>query len=221
MTIFIGGPDGLTWTTARAKVRGDLWRPGNSLPDDVVDRALHASVLELEAECKWLWLEEVTAIVTLDDATAQIDLPAGVGRVSAVGIRRGAWLEPLDETPIASVRDQLGTGLGNPARWAHGNGQLWFDSRAPAATEFEIILTAQTPDQLEDALASPCATLQRHQQAIIAGACGHVALTFMKNEAEAARQRAVFEKIVERMQTVEADRRGGFIQPDTWGTRCG
>ncbi len=219
MAIYIGGPDGLTWAGARAKVRGDLWRPGNSLPDDVVDRALHASVLEIEGECKWLWLEEVTLIAVLDDAAEFIDLPATVGRVSTVGVRRDRSVEALDEVPLSVVRADVGAGI--PGRWALGDRRVWLDSRAPAGTQFELIVTAQTPEQLEDALASPCATLQRQQQAAIAGACAHAALTFMKNEAEAMRQRAVFDRIIERMQTVEADRRGGMIQADTWGMAGG
>lgn len=221
MAIYLGGPEGLTWEGARAKVRGDLWRPGNSLPEDVVNRALHAAILELEAECKWLWLEELTFIITNEEASAFLALPATVSRVSAVGVRRSGLLEPLTEAPLATVRENIGTDLGDPSRYAQGDRQLYFDSQALAGTQFEVIATAQTPESLEDALASPSATLQRHQQAVIANACHYAALGFMKNEGEAMRQRAVFDRILERMQSAEADRRGGFIQPDTWGNGCG
>lgn len=217
MAIYIGGPDRITWTDARAKVRGDLWRPGNSLPDDVVDRALHASVLDIEGECKWLWLEELTAIVTLDDDAEFIDLPPTIGRVSHVGIRRDAFLDDLDEVPLATVRANISTDIGDPSRWALANGRIAIDSRAPAGTIFELIVSSQTPEVLEDALSSPAITLQLQQQAIIANACSHVALTFMKNADEAARQRAVYDRIVERLLNVEAERRGGMIQADTWG----
>lgn len=220
MAIYIGGPDRLSWEGARAKVRGDLWRPGNSLPDDVVDRALHASVLDIEGETKWLWLEELTAIVTLDDDADFIDLPATIGRVSNVGVRRDAFLQGLDEVPLAVVRENISTDIGDPARWAMANGRIAIDSRAQAGTVFEMIVTVQTPEVLEDALASPATTLQLQQQAVIANACHHVALSFMKNGDEAARQRAIYDRIVERLHNVEAEKRGGMIQPDTWGMGC-
>jgi hypothetical protein len=217
VAIYIGGPDRLSWEGARAKVRGDLWRPGNSLPDDVVDRALHASVLDIEGECKWLWLEELTAIVTLDDDAEFIDLPPTIGRVSSVGIRRGAFLDELDEVTLSVIRQNISTDVGDPGRWAMTNGRIAIDSRAQAGTMFELIVSSQTPEVLEDALASPAVTLGLQQQAVIAKACSHVALNFMKNADEAARQRAVYDGIVERLHNVEAEKRGGMIQPDTWG----
>jgi hypothetical protein len=217
VAIYIGGPDRLDWEGARAKVRGDLWRPGNSLPDDVVDRALHASVLDIEGECKWLWLEELTAIVTLDEESEFIDLPPTVGRVSSVGIRRDAFLDELDEVTLSVIRQNISTDVGDPARWAMTNGRIAIDSRAQAGTVFELIVSSQTPEVLEDALASPAVTLGLQQQAVIANACSHVALGFMKNADEAARQRAIYDRIVERLHNVEAEKRGGMIQPDTWG----
>ena len=221
MAIYIGGPDRLSWEGARSKVRGDLWRPGNSLPDDVVDRALHASVLDIEGECKWLWLEELTAIVTLDEDAEFIDLPPTIGRVSSVGVRRDASLDTLDEVTLAAVRSNISSDIGDPARWAMANGRIAIDSRAQAGTVFELIVSSQTPEVLEDALASPAVTLQLQQQAVIANACHQVALSFMKNAEEAARQRAIYEWIVERLLNVEAEKHGGMIQADTWGMGCG
>lgn len=221
MAIYIGGPDRLSWEGARSKVRGDLWRPGNSLPDDVVDRALHASVLDLEGECKWLWLEELTAIVSLDGDAEFIDLPPTIGRVSSVSVRRGDYPDELDQVPLAQLRAQFTGDLGYPGRWAMMNGRIALDVRAAARTEFELIVSAQTPEVLEDALASPAVTLALQQQAVIANACHHAALGFMRNAEEAARQRAIYDRIVERLLNVEAEKRGGGIQPDTWGNSCG
>ena len=164
MAIYIGGPDRLSWEGARGKVRGDLWRPGNSLPDDVVDRALHASVLDLEGECKWLWLEELTAIVSLDADAEFIDLPPTIGRVSSVSVRRGEYPDLLDEATLTQVRATFASDIGYPARWAMANGRIALDSRASAGTIFELIVTSQTPEVLEDALASPAVTLQLQQQ---------------------------------------------------------
>jgi hypothetical protein len=221
VAIYIGGPDRLSWEGARSKVRGDLWRPGNSLPDDVVDRALHASVLDIEGECKWTWLEELTAIVSLDDISEFIDLPPTIRAVSAVGVKTGGFLDAMDEVPLAAIRTNLGTNVGFPGRWAMMSGRIALDCRAAAGTEFELIVTSQTPEVLEDALASPAVTLQLQQQAVIANACHHVALGFMKNADEAARQRVIYDRIVERLLNVEAEKHGGMIQPDTWGNSCG
>ena len=221
MAIYIGGPDRLSWEGARAKVRGDLWRPGNSLPDDVVDRALHASVLDLEGECKWRGLEALLAIVSLDADAEFIDLPPTIGRVSSVSVRRGEYPDLLDEVTLTQVRATFASDIGYPARWALANGRIALDSRASAGTIFELIVTSQTPEVLEDALASPAVTLQQQQQAVIANACHHVALGFMKNAEEAARQRAIYDRIVERLLNVEAEKHGGMIQPDTYGNGCG
>jgi hypothetical protein len=218
--IYIGDPDGLTWQDARQKVRGDLWRPGNSLPDDQVDRALHASVLDLEGEAKWLWLEQLTTIVSLDEDADGIDLPLTVSRVTSIAVRRDAYAEPMNQQPIQTVRANVGSDIGDPSAWAMGDSRIWFDSRAQVGTEFEIVLSIATPRRLELALQSPSYTLAVEQQAVIAKACSYLALNFMKNADEAARQRAVYDSILERLLDVEADQRGGMIQADTWGMGC-
>lgn len=220
MAIYIGGPEGLTWDGAVAKVRGDLWRPGNSLPDDVVKRALHASVLELESASTWLWLEEVAAIVQMDDAAPNIFLPAVVGRVHSVSLRRNGWLERLDQLTIAPVREAAEGASGDPTWWALGDRVIWFDCAVPAGTEFELVVSTETPEILEEALEANSPTLQKHQQAVIANACSIVALGFMKNEAEAGRQRLIYERILDRLMDVEAEKRGGGVQPDTFGMGC-
>lgn len=220
MAIFIGDPSGLTWEGARAKVRGDLWRPGNSLSDDVVNRALHASVLELEAETTWLWLENISTIFTIEEPAAYVDLPPAIGRVGALALKRGVQLDPLIPSTLAAVRADADRSHGTPGRFALGDQRIWFDAMAPADAEFEIIFTAQTPELLERAVDVPSITMQRQQQAVIANACYYVAGGFMKNEAEAARQRTIYETVLQRLHNNEAQARGGCIQPDTWGMGC-
>ncbi|MGW8135379.1 hypothetical protein ACWGNZ_07045 [Sphingomonas zeae] len=163
----------------------------------------------------------MTAIVTLDDIAEFIDLPPTIRAVSSVSLKTGGFLDHMDEVPLAAIRSNLGTDVGSPGRWSMMNGRIALDSRAAASTEFELIVTSQTPEVLEDALASPAVTLQLQQQAVIANACHHVALGFMKNAEEAARQRAIYDRIVERLLNVEAEKHGGMIQPDTYGSACG
>jgi hypothetical protein len=221
VTIYVGGPDGLSWDDARAKVRGDLWRPGNSLPDDVVNRALHASVLELEAECNWLWLENLTTLVTLEGDASFYDIPPTVSRVIALTIVEPVYSEPLDQRPLSVVRIEADRIIGDPSCFAFGNARLWFDTTVAAGTKFEMVFSAATPEELEQALLSPCFTLQRQQQAVIANACAYVALTFMKNADEAGRQSAAYDRVLQRLHNTEAQQRGGMIQADTWGMGCG
>lgn len=221
MTIYIGGLTGLTWEAARGKVRGDLWRPGSSLSDDVVNRALHASVLELESEQTWLWLEEVAAAVILDEPLAFFDLPTAIGRVSSVSVRNNGSLDRLNRITVAPVREAAEGIASTPSWWALGEQRIWFDCIVPVGTEFELVATVQTPEILEDAVLTNCATMQRQQQAVIANACSYIALNYMKNGDEATRQRAVYERILERLLSTEADKRGGAVQPDTWGMTNG
>lgn len=221
MAIYIDGPTGISWEEARSKVRGDLWRPGNSLPDDIVDRALHASMLELEGEASWVWLENLVVVATTEERAAYIDLPGSVGRVTAIAYRSDDMLDPLVAAPLATVRAESGTCTGAPSRYAYSDNRVWFDSIVEPSTEFELIVSASTPEELTDAITAPPFTLQRQQQAVIANACHYVALTFMKNEQEAARQRGAYDRVLERLHNVEAQRRGGMVQPDTWGYACG
>lgn len=218
MSIYLPGPPGLDWAGARTKVRGDLWRPGNSLPDDQVDRALHAALLQLEGETKWLWLEDLTVLTTPSTlGQSFIDLPASIGRVTSIGIRRDTFLDPMREIPLQEVRRLADSSLGDPCSWALTSGRIYFDATLQPGTELELVITATTPERLEDAIDSGSYTLQLQQQPVLALACAMIALNFMKNEAEAARQQAVYDTVLERLLNVEAERRGANIQPDTWG----
>jgi hypothetical protein len=44
----------------RQSPKGSLAQGATAIPDDSVDRALHASILDIESRRKWLWLENLT-----------------------------------------------------------------------------------------------------------------------------------------------------------------
>ena len=217
MPIYVGDPSGISWADARSKVRGDLWRPGGSLSDDVVNRALHSSILDLEGEAKWLWLEQLVAIATLELDADHLDLIPAIGRVTSIAVRRDTWADPMTQRPLQTVRSSIGNDVGDPSSWALADRVVYFDSRVQAGTTFEMVVSIATPRRLEAAVVSPSYTLAEQQQAVIAKACSYIAASYMKNADEAARQRAVYDSIVQRLLDVEAENRGGMIQPDTWG----
>lgn len=222
MAIVFGasGGSGLDWSGARAKVRGDLWRPGTSgVPDDVVDRALHASLQELEGERRWLWLENVLAELTLDHDADFVDLPGSVRSVTSISYTGTGYSDPLTPAPLNRVRELArGTAGGSPRFYAFADRRLYFDTRLTAGSAFEMIFTAGCPQSLADAIVSPSITLARHQQAVIALACHYVALTYLKNEADAARQLAGYGRHLDRLMDTEDQQRGdtvgGSILPD-------
>jgi hypothetical protein len=214
------GEGGLSWAQARDKVRGDLWRPGTGgVPDDVVDRALHASMQQIESERRWLWLENVDAALNITVDDDHVDLPASVQSVSSIAYRNGSGYDRLNAASLGRVREASIGSRGWPAWYAQTDGTLYFDTTVPAGNSFELIFTGHCPDYLDDAIASPSVTLARQQQAVIAHACHLVALSYLKNEAEAARQLAAYDRHLERMMNIEDQQRGdlsgGCIMPDT------
>lgn len=225
MTIVFGPSAADTsWEDARSKVRGDLWRPSASaLPDDVVDRALHAAILEIEAERRWLWLETINGALTVSTDASSVAAGPSVKNIASLAYTRAddqADYEILDISPVAQVRAMArGTTPGWPSAYAFSNGQIYFDCTVPAASTFEVVFTAACPAAIEDAAASPPVTLTKQIQAVVALAAHHVALTYLKNGDEAARQRAAYERVLDRLMneedTARIDAMGGGIIPDT------
>lgn len=213
----------ITWAGARTKVRGDLWRPGSSgVPDDVCDRALHSSLLELEAVRRWLWLQNLSTTPAVVTPADNIAVSANLRSVSSVAYINGQSNEILTVAPLARIRELArGASAGAPTFYALHDSKLYFDTLIPAGGQFELIATHRTPQDLTEAVAAgdTNATLDQQEQAIIANACHYVALSYLKNEAEAARQRAVYDRIESRLIDVEdearSDLHGGGIIPDT------
>lgn len=219
MTIILGASGGssVSWSDVRAKVRGDLWRPGNGVSDDVVDRALHASLLEIESERRWLWNENVQAALTVEEAARSVSLSPSIGSITALSYTHQGRHDPLTPLPLANVLELASpSSSGSPAFYALGEGpMLHFDTLVPAGSTFSLIFNASCPEQLGDATDTFSITMNKHQQAVIALASSYVALTFLKNEQEAARQRSGYERHLDRMMNQEDQQRGGgFIQPD-------
>jgi hypothetical protein len=222
MPWIIGGVSSLTWSAARDKVRGDLWRKGTTaIPDDVVDRALHASILDIESRRKWQWLENISGAIELDSDADTLSLPASCGVVQslAVFVNTNPWADPLELVPLAKLREMVGSTRGYPSYYALSNGAAFFDCIVPGATRFELIFQAKCPDLLDDAVATPPITLSLHQQAVLAGAKALVALEYLHDDDKANRNSAAFERHVGRMEDrddqLRGDDRGGTIQPNT------
>jgi hypothetical protein len=221
MPWIIGGVSALSWSAARDKVRGDLWRKGTTaIPDDVVDRALHASILDIESRRKWQFLESVTSSITLSADANSLSLPAGCGAVQSLAVFVGSnpWANPLELVPLPIIRDMLGSTHGYPSYCAVSNGSAFFDCIVPGGTRFELIFQSVCPDLLDDAVETPPVTLGLHQQAVLAGAKALVALEYLHDDEKAARNSAAFEKHVNRMEDhddqLRGGERGGTIQPN-------
>lgn len=222
MPWIIGGVSSLTWSAARDKVRGDLWRKGTTaIPDDVVDRALHASILDIESRRDWLWLENLIGSLVLDTASNQLFLPAACGKVQSLSVfvSSNPWSDPLERQSLAKIRELVGATQGYPTMYALGQGVAYFDCIAPASTRFELLFQAKCPDLLDDCLESPPVTLGLHQQAVLAGAKSLVALEYLHDDDKAARNNSAFENHIRRMEDrddqLRGDDRGGTIQPYT------
>jgi hypothetical protein len=208
------------------KVRGDLWRPGTTgVPDDVCDRALHTSLLDVEKERRFLWLEDIQQTVTLVADSNEVALPAAYRSLSSVQPieTNGQMLDALSVTSIGRIRVLASStaALGFPTGYALSEGKIYLDSKLRAGQKLELIGTVETPDDITAAIAGALTnvTLQKHQAIVIAGACAYVAGTYLKNEAEEARQRRAFDRGMERLNEREDDQRGdsygGLAVPDT------
>jgi hypothetical protein len=211
-----------SWAAARDMVREDLWRRTTSaLPDDQVDRGLHTALLELESERRWLWLENLQGALEMGVDAETVALPASVKSVSSIAYLSGTTgYDILIQKPLPMVRQVArGSQNGFPTFYAISNQQLYFDCSVAQGGQFELIFKSACPRYIEQAIATPPITLTLQGPAVIARACAHIALTYLKNEEEAARQQAAYDRILDRLFNEEDEARtdsagGGCIQPD-------
>lgn len=211
-----------SWEDARQRVREALWRRSSSaLPDALVDDAIHTALLDLESERRWLWLENLTGALNVPADADSVGLPVAVKFITSLSYVHGLRaLDPLVQQPLSFVR-QLAQGAraGSPQYYAISNQQLFFDCKIPEGGEFELVFTSACPRYVEQAIATPPLTLTLQRSAIISRAAEHLALSYLKNEEEAARQRAAYERILDRLFNEEDQARvdtlgGGTVQPD-------
>lgn len=211
-----------SWEDARQRVREALWRRSSSaLPDALVDDAIHTALLHIESERRWLWLENLTGALELAIATDNIALPGSVKSVSSLAYLSGTQsYDVLLQRPIHYVRQLArGSNAGSPTFYAITDKQLYFDCNVEAGARFELIFTSTCPRYVEDAIVTPPVTLTLQRPAVIALAAEHLALTYLKNTEEAVRQRAAYDRILERLFNEEDQARvdtldGGSILPD-------
>lgn len=220
MTWVLGVADPLTWEAARDKIRGDLWRPGpQGVPDDVCDRAIHAAILEIEAERRWLWAEDLLSTFTVDQATDRVDLLPLMGFINSVATRgEGTDYCRLTRAPLQAVRESSISSPGKPSAYAISERSMYFDTIVPAGTVLEIHYDVHTPERLEDAVGSPVITMTLHQQAVLSNAKAFVCLEFLHDEEKAARNRAAYERhiarLIDRDDAQRVELGGGSIVPD-------
>lgn len=214
----------ITWSDARTKVRGDLWKSASGVPDDVVDRALHSSLREIESKRNWLWLENITVSDALAVDSAIIALPSDMRSIRTLSFKRAGavYMDPPLTRIELDVARTLATGvsIGWPSGYAYSQGNAYLDCVAEAGSIFELVYTSRTPERLEDAIAAAyIPTLDLHQDLAIAGAAARVALSFLRDETNAGRQQAKFDRAIDILVDIEDDQRadltGPRIQPDT------
>jgi hypothetical protein len=211
-----------SWEDARDRVREALWRRSSSaLPDALVDDAIHTALLGIEAERRWLWLENVTGAVEMALASDNLALPGSVKSISSLAYLSGTQsYDILLQRPLPFVRQlSRGSNEGAPTFYAISDKQLYFDCKVPDGSQFELVFTSSCPRFVEEAILTPPVTLTMQRPAVIALAAEHLALTFLKNGDEAARQRAAYDRLLERLFNEEDQARvdtldGGSIQPD-------
>lgn len=211
-----------SWEDARERVREALWRRSSSaLPDNLVDDAIHTALLAIEAERRWLWLENLTGAIEMPVDADNLALPLSVKSVSSLAHLSGTQsYDVLLQRPLHYVR-QLSRGsiAGAPTFFAISDQQVYFDCNVPAGDRFELVFTSSCPRFVDQAIVTPPVTLTLQRPAVIALAAEHLSLTYLKNADEAARQRAAYERILERLFNEEDQRRvdtldGGSIIPD-------
>jgi hypothetical protein len=212
----------LSWAGARDKIRADLWKSATVLPDEVVDRALHAALLEIEAERRWLFLEVIRTSDVFSGS--HVNLPADCGPISSLTFIHpgGANRDVLVNEHIERVRyaSESGSSVGAPCVYARTDSKIFLDCDAPAGSRLEIVYTFETPDDV--GLASSAGgnvTLEKQEVAVVALACAMLAVTRLKNESEAQRHASVYDRCLLRMVNKDdaerADHYGPSIQPDT------
>lgn len=214
----------ISWSAARTKVRGDLWKSASGVPDDVVDRALHSSLREIESKRRWLWLEKVSLQAALVADANTIALPADLQSVETLSFQRADddfFDPPLQRVLVTEARMLASSvSFGWPSKYGLNGLTAYLDCTAPAGSRFDLVYNAKTPTRLEDAIAAASlVTLDLQQNMVIAGAAASVALSFLRDENNAGRHQAKFDRMLLALEdeddAARTDVTGPRIMPDT------
>lgn len=211
----------LSWADARTKVRGDLWKSATALPDDAVNRALHASLLAIESVRRWLYLENISQSAAVLVATDTIVAPDNCKSIDTLAYVRDGKQEFLTRELLGIVKNLASTSSGDwPRYYAFSDGNLHFDCTVPAGRQFYMVYKAATPPILDNAVAAASnPTLDLHQQAVISHACYLLAGGRMKDRDLARTHYENYEvhlsRIMDADDEARADLSGPSIAPYT------
>lgn len=204
----------LSWADARTKVRGDLWKSATALPDDVVNRAIHDALLELESERRWLWLENLNLGAALVADSDTIAVPAYCKAITSFAIVRGSEHDALGLLPIGMIKQLAAENTsGIPSNYAFQGGFVHLDASAKAGNRFYMVYDLGTPDLLDVAILATNPVLDLHQQIIIAGAASKIAFGRLRNKELGQTQRALYDMGLDRLISAEDKARGDIHGP--------
>jgi hypothetical protein len=105
-------------------------RKSSGLPDDQVDRALHASLLDLESKRDWLWLQNINSTLAMASDDQKLAEPAdlrepssrSLSSIPASAPHTTFWSCPRSR----GARDARGTSNGFPAQYNRSERLLLF-----------------------------------------------------------------------------------------------
>jgi len=205
----------LSWTDARTKVRGDLWKSATALPDDVVNRALHAALLAIESERRWLYLENISESATLVAATDTIVAPDNCKSIDTLAYVEDGNQEILTREQLSIVKRLASNSSGSwPNYYAFHGGNIHFDCVVPIGRQFYMVYKAATPEIMDAAIVfATNPTLDLHQQAVIAHACFQLAGTRLRNRDLARTYFETYEVHLSRMTDADDEARADLTGP--------
>lgn len=208
-----------TWTEAQEKIRRDLWRDGeDGIPTATLDEAIHQACVDLEGERRWCFLElvqETTNPVTTNRLSMPI-ISRGVNWLAAV-VNGRRWYPTL--APLARVVElaELNAGKSRPFPdyYAVSGSEIFLDC-AMDGGKLEASHTFQTPDRIDEAVerGDDNLTLELQFQLVCARAAAVVAMTFLKDEAEAQRQEAAYARMYDALMDRDDAMRESMTKPE-------
>lgn len=207
-----------TWIQAREKIRRDLWRPGpDGIPEATVDENLHAALMEIESEKRWAFLEVIWETTEAFRGN-RLSLPRNSKQVNWMVWKDldGRQRDLLRFAPLNHVRElQVIGGHGRPTLYAVSGYEIYLDRRATKDGRLECCYTFATPERIDLAVAdgNENVTLDLQFQLVCALASMHIATGFLKDNAEADRQNASYQRLFESLMKQDDQAREDNFDP--------